>query len=576
MKTIFKHAFLNIVRMPMRTVLCFLIAFITVSVTVVCGEIYSTVSRTKEDFKTSYPAVATVTGRSETAPNGTTQTYSPDLDVLMTLLGSDSIRAYNMSIYAGELAEDEIIHKLPDNSLISAQPSDRLVFDDEIIVTAVNNLMLTEPFYSGDSKIAEGASFSEEELRGGCRAMVISKYAADKFGLSVGDGVVLKYRGKTNYALYTVVGIYESERGMTKCYIPIEDHFRELVNFESHNANTVFANVKPDTFGRLDFLLTSADAARDFITDSLAAGFDTSKYEITVNDKPYKTVMQGLNDIETVTLFVLVSMLTVGAAVFFLVAFFYSSSRKRERTVLRALGMKNAAVSAMFILEFTVILAAALMTGYLAGVPATDAAITAIESGVLSESLSDANVQKEAVAVRDQRALTLQREIDISFSAGYSGLEGYIRQANAITDSDHCLRYESYWDGSRKITVTGTTKLDAAGFVNKASYEADIFKEGHRMTGYAFVCFVPENSEYKIGDSIMVTPHETAGTVSLREDGYENFRMTEVYLTVIGTYDSDKYEGIVMPMAELELLHDYLSLSSETYRTHRYDRRIEK
>ena len=49
-----------------------------------------------------------------------------------------------------------------------------------------------------------------------------------------------------------------------------------------------------------------------------------------------------------------------------------------------------------------------------------------------------------------------------------------------------------------------------------------------------------------------------------------------ISLIVAGEYVSDKYSDIIMPMAELELMCDYIGVSGDVYRTVRFDEIIRR
>ena len=90
----------------------------------------------------------------------------------------------------------------------------------------------------------------------------------------------------------------------------------------------------PDQVRRLDFLLRSPNDAEAFIEDAVSGGFDVARYDITVNDRPYKMLRAELRDLCRVSLVVLVSVLASGVVLLFLVSFFYQTSKEKEKQVL--------------------------------------------------------------------------------------------------------------------------------------------------------------------------------------------------------------------------------------------------
>ncbi len=574
MKFTLKHAFLNIVRMPARTAICFLITLSTVAVSVVCGHIATVTDATIDSFASAYPIVATVYARPVEMPDGMLNVVPPSLtlDDVVMLSKTDSVRAYNITLMAGALAESALIDTLPDNSIFEEQPAQHLENESDTAVNAVNNIQLTEAFFSGDSVLTAGELFTESDMRGGSRAIIISSDTADRYGLTVGDSITIKFKLNKQYAVYHIRGVYESARGMTCAYIPLADHFKDYAVFGGIDSYLENSARRVDTVSRLDFLLQGEESVETFITDALRHGFDASAYNISVNDKPYKTVLQGLRDIRTVSLVVLVSVLAVGAAVFILAAVFFSLSRKRERTVLRALGMKNAHISTMFACEIAVIALAASLCGGWIGYTVADTALGMIERTSFHDTVAQANEARVTEDIREEKWLTLQKTIEISLTDSYTGLDGYILPVEDFTlsDTDNTTRYEVFWADGECIPITGVVWLDVPGFVNESSWPHSICKDSHRMSGYSFDCYVPEDSEYDIGDVIVVFPQneqESSMMMIIGEEHiYTSTGIFEVYLRVIGKYSSDIYSGVVMPKRELELLCEYAGVTGDIYR----------
>lgn len=574
MKFTLKHAFLNIVRMPARTAICFLITLSTVAVSVVCGHIAAVTDATIDSFASAYPIVATVYARPVEMPDGRLDVVPPSLtlDDVVLLSNTDSVRAYNITLTAGALAESALIDTLPDNSIFEEEPAPHLENESDTAVNAVNNIQLTEAFFSGDSVLTAGELFTESDMRGGSRAIIISSATADRYGLTVGDSITIKVKLNKLYAVYHIRGVYESARGMTCAYIPLADYFKDLAVFGGSDSYLENSIRRTDIVSRLDFLLTDGESIETFITDALRHGFDASAYNISVNDKPYKTVLQGLRDIRTVSLVVLFSVLVVGVAVFILVSVFFSLSRKRERTVLRALGMKNAHISTMFVCEIAVIALVAFLCGIGGGYAVADTALTIIERTSFHETVAQANEARVTEDVREEKWLTLQKTIEISLTDSYTGTDGYILPVEDFTlsDTDNTTRYEVFWSDGESVPITGVVWLDVPGFVNEPSWPHSICKDSHRIGGYSFDCYVPEGSEYDIGDMIVIWPQNEQTTSMMLQIGekhtYVSAGYFDAYLRVVGNYTSDTYSGVVMPKRELELLCAYAGVTGDVYR----------
>lgn len=580
MKVKLKLILVNIFRSPFRSLLCFLIVFITTVVISLTTHIGDVTDNAFVKFVDQYPTVATISVKPIKAPDGT-HAYTNDLlnlDHVSQLSKSNSAKAFNITLPAGVMAEDELIKNLPSDSIIYTTGPSIISNNEPIVVNAINNILLTEAFYSEESCIIAGRVFSEKEMRGGTRAIIISDYCAQKHQLSIGDKVTIKLESKNCYIAYHVVGIYKSSRGITYSYIPLQDYFRDRTLFSPSLAYLENNPTRFDSLFRIDFLLTSPAKSEDFINDALNNGLDSTKYDIVINDKPYKAVSSRLQTISLLSQTIRVSVLVVGSILFVFSVIFFSISRKREKFILNALGLKKKSVLTMFVLEFTSIALCAACVGIIFGSLASEFTVDIIETSYLNDAIEQANNKDEIIHqdIREKRSLTLYKPLKLSLTTDYKGITDYVYPINSTCSNDKTgIRYETFWSANRELLLIGLTKLTEDQFQDSASYDRSICAELHRMGGYTFACYVPDGSEYKIGDVIQIQAH-TIGEHSLLirqgdEYHYEDIETADIALIVIGKYKSDQFSEIVLPMKELELLCDYIGVSGNAFTTVRFD-----
>ncbi|MBR2634554.1 MAG: ABC transporter permease [Clostridia bacterium] len=578
MKVFFHFVFRNVIRRPLRSFLCFFIALLTALVMIVCQTISQRVESALTDLEKNYPAVATITRRAVISPDGVKIPSSRYLtvDEAYPLSQSGSVKAWNITLPAGSLAQEELMGKLPDEEFLAEPPREVISVDDRVSVQAVNNLVLTEAFYSGESKIVEGRLFTSEEMRGGTRAIILSRNTARRYGLALGDKVTFDFENSGSFSLYRVVGIYESGKGTELCYIPLEDYFRDLCMLWPTGAHLDSVAARPDRVIRLDFLLTSPESGEVFIRDAQSLGFDLSAFDININDGAYFAVKDGLEGILLLSRIVFFSVLTVGTVILALIIWFFSSSGKNERTVLRVLGMKSAKISAMFASEYVLIMIAALSAALLSGGAVSDSALHFVERCALEEAVEEANAQED-LSERTNREIILKRKIHLSLIDGYEGLVGEVHAvSNHLEEGKIGVRREIFWSQSGAMTLLGMTDFAVDGFENTASFERDILSESGKLSGYYFRCYVPENSPYRVGEIIPLMPQKMGEALVFTGDlanGLYRGVLISSGLVVSGIYPPEAHIGeeFVLPMKELELMCEYLSISSEKYRSVRYD-----
>jgi len=578
MKKILKFTIRNVVRLPLRTLLCFFIAFITSVVVTVCFFISDDLRALLETLEEQYPAVATVSRQNVITPDGTKMPSGQflTLDEVTKLGKSKSVEAYNITIIAGKLAQEEIIKDLPDELFLKNPPKDRIDPNAPESVHAVNNLMLTEAFFCGDSKIVSGNLFSEKDMRGGTRAIIISQSTADRYMLSVGEDITFNFENSDSFALYHIVGIYESQRGMTNAYIPLSDYFRDASIFLQGRSFLDSQTQRLDRVVRLDFLLKSPSLGETFIRDALHNEFDSANFDISINDKPYLILSSGLENIITLSEVLWISILVVGIGVLLLFILFFSLSRKREAIILNALGMKFSHIKAMFISEFACIMIVAIILGVLLATPFSRVAVSWLERGLLYEKIQEANQIEETD--KSTIELTLQKNIHLSFSELDIGLKEYVFPSSThLEEGQQGFREEIFWSNERILHLAGRTHLLAEGFENVASYDEGICAETHRMAGYVFSCYTATGGNYSVGDLIPISPQKTGESVILGTEHNQiviQNREATAYLKVIGTYEATEHNDesqLTLPMKELELLCEYLGVSGKGIENIRYD-----
>ena len=562
MKMIFCYSFRNVRRTPIRTCLYFLILFLMVTTTLVCQGMYSAGKSALSQLENTYQTVATASMKIQTNPDGT-QTVSPrflTLDEAKILAASETVQSFNIELLAGNLAAEEILYELPSQETLEREPLPIIVETETCTVYATNDLFLTRPFFSGDSVIIAGEMFSSEMYAGGSRVIIIPEIFAEHYGLSVGDSVTYQFRSQGGYATYTICGIYRSASGVDVAYIPFEDYSREYMIFLS---SKVFLSRKgtgtmPDQVRRLDFLLRSPNDAEAFIEDAVSGGFDIARYDITVNDRPYKMLRAELRDLCRVSLVVLVSVLASGAVLLFLVSFFYQTSKEKEKRVLHALGMKMRQIRVIIVCELCMIGLAALMFGTATGAVLSQRMLQHWDNTRLEEVSADSNQDFSSGSLSTDRLLTLHRDVDISLaSPEVSGVEDEVQEQ---TGREIYYTYEG-----ERLLIVGKDQANGMEMPTEGSHPFSICMDPNRVSNLSFVCYATKDSPYGVGDVIFIAPQNLTESIVMLQDSYTQELPVFMSLNVIGLWDEDSQADLIMPQVELDLLHDYTGFCSLIY-----------
>ncbi len=583
-----KRACVNLIRMPVRNLLYLTVIFIMVLITVICGKIYNVGKTAKSKLITEYPIIATVIPKSDITPEGIKISLRKllNLDELSILLKSDSVYAYNISLNAGMLAEEEILFELPDNQILSADPLPSIDIKNNIVL-AVNNLMMEQEFLNGSYRIIEGENFSDDDVYNGNAVIIISKTIADMYGLNVGEHINYKVSNSNAYRQYEVKGIYESVSGedIYLLYIPICDLFHDWANFMGGDSlvdreyNGIVSRTK-DSVARLDFNLKGSEYISDFISDAIENGLDFKNFEIIVNDKGYKTAEAGISDVTRISLFILILALSAGFIIIISITVYCRGTRIREAMILHCLGMKRFHITVMFAFEILIVFAVSGGAGITGGIIFSNALIEEIRSEYIVEIQKKANKNeliKEFVIEFKTAAMSYPLSINMDNSYKAIPFETLFTPAKTADPNDGrtWIREEKFnlYGTSDTIIVTGYTNI-----LSNGKNGDEILEEVNRITGYEFECTAGKDSGYAIGDTIRLCKGDIGSMSAMVIDFHYNKtqyispKIAYINLRVAGLNDE---ENISVAMKDLELICSYMGASSSIYRSVRYDRVLE-
>ncbi len=139
-----------------------------------------------------------------------------------------------------------------------------------------------------------------------------------------------------------------------------------------------------------------------------------------------------------------------------------------------------------------------------------------------------------------------------------------------MTEGGSAVRYEQFYDGKnqKQIWLHGIKNENIS-----SDHGGEILYEPNRMSGIEFPCYIPQGTEYLVGDCFPI--YRISGEYFSMMLGnvpqkcaYMTPPMAYVVLRAVGTSESDYIE---VDFDDLTMICTYLGISSDIYRNIRYD-----
>ena len=578
---VLKFAFRNLVRLPWRTALYFMIVFFIVLAITASLFVYGACLDAREALDENYIFVASLIPRKKD---------SLSLRDIGYCIDQTDILSYNVSMSEndGIIVGGEYLRKLPEKMDVENVP---LALTDEVgcQLVAVENLYLVYPFFTEECTICEGTGLTEKGYMGKRAEAVIPWWFAEKYDISIGDLVTRRYY-RDDYKQYIylkteVVGIYE-----TSALSPKEENYPIYIPLsiaELDYANVVAERKTPTgelVIERADFVLKNRDSFETFVLQAKDNGLDFRNADIVFNNSIYDIHMSELDNIHMIAVLVLCTVLVVGLGVLVFFTVYLCHSRKREQTLLLALGMNRHKIYAMMAVELVTIAVVSCLVGVFAGYLAADSVCAYVNDSVLANveiSEKIENADRETLA---NIAKPLEREIKLEISiqnAKVSMPELSINYKKTIDENEIGVSEHLYYnigsnitamlDGSERIPtkIVGITDMDAV----KTSAWDDITD-----TYEDFICvYVSKDFDMSevLNHSIFLTPYEKDSYVSLIKEsiGLGNATAAETtQVIIVGTYEENNYcsgNDMLVCMEDYHQLYCEFSITDEKFRFER-------
>ena len=545
-----KLALRNIVRMPKRTVVNLLL-FLLVVASVFSGIIvYNATEKALAGLDESYTFVATL------VPSALSESQLL-IDDFRTCFDNEAVLEYNIVFDSRIvfLPREELLYDFISETDLKLDSVDNKYTD--CVVRSTNDLYLERGFFEGKYKMLSGGDFSEEAYDGNTPEIILPKWFADEHGINVGDKIVY-YHDLVYYApSFTqasikgvVVGIYENTENPLShtesgAYIPMQFMMRSGV-YTGFSWIVEGGYAQQFSVERADFVLRDRDAIYPFIENAVNNGFDSSRGDVVFNNAEYDVIREGLLNVRVVVIIFVLIVSAAGAGILVTFTINMIMARRREKEVLRAVGMKKSAVALMFTAELLIIAVLALPLGYLSGRLVSNAifryADSAVESNIEELDLSEKSADTSA-AVRP-----LSCNIRMSMASGTVETSvGKFRsyRPEGSDDEGVCVRITDIYNSNAanyteaKTSVYTPLKLavadtdDISPFVPEDHAQEIKDSIGH-VIAVRILSYVPRSSGYEIGDRILAI----ANLVHMEHTKHTGL-VAPMYLLVCGYFDDE-------------------------------------
>lgn len=399
---IFKNALKSITRAKVRNILIIIITIIISVSACIALSIRQSAETSREASLDSLEITAQISvDRQSLMKNAESSN-----DKLKTLQGSQNLSLEEMQIYAQSKFVNDFYYTITSslNGDITLSPVDTSTTNEDDSINS-NGMPVNNPngnkgfgkmgsqgdftiigysshdamtsFKNGTKKITDGTVFDSETTEPQC---IVSDELAILNELKIGDSITLinPNNEEENVAM-TVCGIYNnsesstSQQGNMMSFNASSDPANQIyVSFNALNSivdkSKSNATVETDETSGIEistalrgqesgtYVFSNIENYKAFETDVVALGLDDTIYTISSQDvDSYEQSLIPLNNLSNYSLYFLLVVLIIGAAILIIFNLFAARERKYEIGVLAAIGMNKVKIATQFISEAFII-----------------------------------------------------------------------------------------------------------------------------------------------------------------------------------------------------------------------------
>jgi len=330
-------------------------------------------------------------------------------------------------------------------------------------VTATNDLNLVMAFYAGDAYVSEGEAFSGEDYQQGNRVCLVPDAFARRNKLKVGDSVHLALR-YANYAQSASMGGAAGRLNAAgKAYEPFEEGDWEIRGIYDHTAssgrsqgyllaeNEIFiptASIQNSNenniaqYGPMKGYTTAFQIpnGRESIENykALWEAQGISQVEITFYDGGYSKLEEGLENMESMSLILLVAGVVSAVCIVIFFCHLFITRQKQRTAIERCLGMTKRQCVSSLLIGILVI----AFTGCLAGACAGQVFADLAAGQMLTAESYDTRYSNGVLQMEGEKETEYLAEVDARVSAAAGSLVVLITAGVSLAGICHNLRQE--------------------------------------------------------------------------------------------------------------------------------------
>ncbi len=428
---ILTNALKNLGRNKGRNILLGIIIFILILSTTVGLVINTTTKGIIEDYRTRFGSEVTLSIdfdklMAEYKPSADGKTFlsaAPKIspEKYVAFADSECLKTYRMNMLAGIVFEDlKAVDEQANEGMGSLGGG-----NGDYIPPTAKLLGYTDPhdmpdFANGLRKMIEGTLYQ------GKNECIISSDFAELNQLEVGDTFVVKdTKSKKSIAL-KVTGIYadatEAKKELPASFFSMEGSYENRRNEIFVNIDTISENF--DISGltvNVEYELKSPDFVQDFEKELRDKGLPDA-YIVETDEASYNKIVAPVIGLSKISMTFAWVILAVGSMILLLITAMGIRERKYEIGVLRAMGLKKAKVSIMFVAESVMITVLCLGLGFgIGNAVSQPVADSLIASQVEAASSAKSDMHNGLTSIGESNTSTSGvqplSEIDVSLTA---------------------------------------------------------------------------------------------------------------------------------------------------------------
>ncbi len=428
---ILTNALKNLGRNKGRNILLGIIIFILILSTTVGLVINTTTKGIIEDYRTRFGSEVTLSIdfdklMAEYKPSADGKTFlsaAPKIspEKYVAFADSECLKTYRMNMLAGIVFEDlKAVDEQANEGMGSLGGG-----NGDYIPPTAKLLGYTDPhdmpdFANGLRKMIEGTLYQ------GKNECIISSDFAELNQLEVGDTFVVKdTKSKKSIAL-KVTGIYadatEAKKELPASFFSMEGSYENRRNEIFVNIDTISENF--DISGltvNAEYELKSPDFVQDFEKELRDKGLPDA-YIVETDEASYNKIVAPVIGLSKISMTFAWVILAVGSMILLLITAMGIRERKYEIGVLRAMGLKKAKVSIMFVAESVMITVLCLGLGFgIGNAVSQPVADSLIASQVEAASSAKSDMHNGLTSIGESNTSTSGvqplSEIDVSLTA---------------------------------------------------------------------------------------------------------------------------------------------------------------